>query len=106
MKRELALQLLQTILLRLLVASAPGSIRLVLSDIVGSGANLAAFLRLPAALRGDKVGSRPEDLERQLTALAAHAESVIQTRLLNLYASVEEYALPEGTGRLARSHLV
>ncbi len=86
-----ARQLLQTILLRLVVSFPPGALRLSLADPVGLGANLSTFLRLPDAWRSAKVYSRPDEIQRQLAALAAHIESVLQNRLQNLYATVEEY---------------
>jgi hypothetical protein len=93
---EAARQLLQTLLLRLIVAALPGSVRLLLADPVGAGGNLAAFLRLPALWRGDKVFARPEELERQLDALDAEIEAIIQTRLQNSYPSVVEYNAAKG----------
>lgn len=93
---EAARQVLQSILLRLVVTFPPGALRLSLADPVGLGANLSAFLRLPDTLRGDKVCSRPEEIARQLDLLEKHIETVIQSRLQNLYANVEEYNAQAG----------
>lgn len=93
---EAARQMLQSILLRLVVTFPPGALRLSLADPVGLGANLSAFLRLPDALRGDKVCSRSEEIARQLDLLEKHIETVIQSRLQNLYADVEEYNAQAG----------
>ena len=96
--------LLQALLLRLVVSLTPSpnfgwGLRLSLADPLGVGANLAAFLRLPDALRGPKVCSRPEEIAAQLQALEAHVESVLQSRLQNLYPDVEAYNA--GAGELA-----
>ena len=88
--------LLQNILLRLVVSSGPGALRFVLVDPAGSGANLAAFLRLPDTLRGAKVYSRAEEVEKQLEALVTHIETVIQTRLMNVYPDLEAYNAQAG----------
>src|SRR5207302_859556 len=86
-----ARSLLQAAILRAMVSARPGSVRLTLIDAAGSGANLAPFLRLPDALRGEKVYTRPDEIERRLNELTAHVEHVVQTRLLNIYASIAEY---------------
>jgi hypothetical protein len=93
---EATLSLLQVILLRLVVAAPPGSLRLILADPVGLGGNLAAFMRLPPAWRGDKVFARSEEIERQLDALVVEIEAIIQTRLQNVYPSVVEYNAEKG----------
>lgn len=88
--------LLQTLLLRLVASFPPRSLRLQLADPAGLGANLAAFLRLPEGWRGDKVCSRPEEIGRQLDAVERHIESVLQDRLRNVYATIEDYNQAEG----------
>jgi S-DNA-T family DNA segregation ATPase FtsK/SpoIIIE len=89
-------RLLQALLLRLVVTLPPGRLRLSLADPLGMGVHLSAFLRLPDALRGDKVCSRLEEIARQVQALEAHLESVLQTRLQNLYPDVEAYNAQAG----------
>jgi hypothetical protein len=88
--------LLQSLLLRLVVGLPPGHLRLSLADPLGMGAHLAAFLRLPDALRGPKVCSRPEEIAAQLQALEAHLVAVLQNRLQNLYPDVEAYNAQAG----------
>lgn len=88
--------LLQTLLLRLIASFPPRSLRLQLADPAGLGANLAAFLRLPESWRGDKVCSRPEEIGRQLDVVERHIESVLQDRLRNVYAAIEDYNQAEG----------
>jgi len=89
-------QLLQTILLRLIVANRPRTVQLTLIDGAGSGVHLAGFLRLPPTLRGAKVFARPEEIAPQLDQIITHIETVIQQRLTNLYSTIEEYNAEEG----------
>ena len=88
----LARSLLQAITLRLAVATAPGTVRFALADAAGQGRYLSAFLRLPPPLRaGPGVAASPEQIEDLFGALNRHVVEVIQTRLTNVYDSVEEY---------------
>src|SRR6202453_4502350 len=84
--------LLQALALRLATATRPGTVRFALADPVGQGRHLSALLRLPAHLRvGTGVAASPEEIEHLLTALTRHVVDVTQTRLTNVYESVEEY---------------
>ena len=83
--------LLRSVLLRLVLGSAPGSVQLTLVDPVGAGAGFTVFLALPAALRGSRVLVAPEEIEAELRALNRHVESVIQTRLGATYPTIDEY---------------
>jgi hypothetical protein len=87
-----ARSLLQALTLRLATATRPGTVRLALADPVGQGRYLSAFLRLPASLRvGAGVAASPAETEALLTALNSHVVEVTQTRLTNVYDSVEAY---------------
>jgi DNA segregation ATPase FtsK/SpoIIIE-like protein len=87
-----ARSLLQALTLRLATATRPGTVRLALADPVGQGRYLSAFLRLPASLRvGAGVAASPAETESLLTALNSHVVEVTQTRLTNVYDSVEAY---------------
>ncbi len=87
-----ARSLLQAITLRLAVATAPGTVRFALADAAEQGRYLSAFLRLPPALRsGAGVAASPDEIEDLFSALTRHVVEVIQTRLTNVYDSVEEY---------------
>jgi len=99
-------RLLQALLLRLVVTLPPGRLRLSLADPLGMGVHLSAFLRLPDAVRNvgaerrsapaAPIATRPEEIARQVQALEAHLESVLQTRLQNLYPDVEAYNAQAG----------
>jgi hypothetical protein len=87
-----ARSLLQALTLRLATATRPGTVRFALADPAGQGRHLSAFLRLPAQLRvGTGVAASPAETEALLTTLTGHVVEVTQTRLTNVYDSVEAY---------------
>jgi len=94
-----ARSLLQALALRLATAVGPGTVRFALADPVGQGQHLSAFLRLPAPMRvgrngagvGGGVAASPEEIEDLLTTLTGYVVEVTQTRLTNVYDSVEAY---------------
>ncbi len=87
-----ARSLLQALTLRLATATRPGSVRFALADPAGQGRYLSAFLRLPAQMRvNGGIAAGTEDVEELLTRLTRHVTDVNQTRLTNVYDSVEEY---------------
>jgi len=88
-----ALQLLQSIALRVIVSAPPDSVRLVLADPRSAGANLAIFRRLPESLRGAKIWSNAQEIAAQLLALTEHIEHVIQDRLVSPDLTFETYNL-------------
>jgi DNA segregation ATPase FtsK/SpoIIIE, S-DNA-T family len=84
--------LLQALTLRLAVATRPGTVRFALADPLGQGEQLSGFLRLPPALRvGSGVASSAAEIEALLKVLTDHVVEVTQTRLTNVYGSVEAY---------------
>jgi DNA segregation ATPase FtsK/SpoIIIE, S-DNA-T family len=87
-----ARSVLQALTLRLAVATRPGTVRFALADPLGQGEQLSGFLRLPAALRvGAGVASSAAEIEVLLKTLTDHVVEVTQTRLTNVYGSVEAY---------------
>jgi DNA segregation ATPase FtsK/SpoIIIE, S-DNA-T family len=87
-----ARSLLQALTLRLAVATRPGTIRFALADPMGQGEQLSGFLRLPTSLRvGGGVASSAVEIEALLKTLTDHVVEVTQTRLTNVYDSVEAY---------------
>ncbi len=87
-----ARSLLQALTLRLAVATRPGTVRFALADPLGQGEQLSGFLRLPATLRvGSGVASSAAEIEALLKTLTDHVVEVTQTRLTNVYDSVEAY---------------
>ena len=87
-----AARLLQVLALRLATASKPRTMRFALADTVGQGQHLSAFLRLPVSLRvGSTVATSAAEVESLLKVLTDHVLEVTQTRLTNVYDSVEAY---------------
>ncbi len=90
-----ARSLLQALALRLATAAGPGTVRFALADPVGQGQHLSAFLRLPAPMRvgggGAGIAASPEEIEGLLSTLTGYVVEVTQTRLTNVYDSVEAY---------------
>ena len=90
-----ARSLLQALTLRLATATRPGTVRFALADPVGQGRHLSAFLRLPVHMRvgsgGVGVAASPAETEALLNTLTSHVVEVTQTRLTNVYDSVEAY---------------
>jgi hypothetical protein len=95
-----ALSLWHSILLRLSVAMPPASVCLELFDPTGMGSNLVPFLHLSEVMRSPKVYSRAREIAEQLDRISDHVEMVLQTRLLDLYPTLEEYNRHTGEMRV------
>ncbi len=95
--RAEAIELLQSIALRVMVTAAPDAVRLILADPLSAGGNLAIFRRLPETLRGAKIWSHPQEIDEQLITLTEHIEDVIQDRLVTPELTFESYntTMPE-----------
>jgi len=89
--KGIALEALQSIMLRLLVTIPPGKVNFILIDPVGLGSNMAGFMHLPEELVGKKIWTEPNHIERQLADLSTHMETIIQKYLRNNYINMEEY---------------
>ncbi len=92
--RALALQAVQSLVLRLLATVAPGKLRLLLLDPVGLGQNVAGFMHLTDYMEdvvSGKAWSEGTDIEQQLADVTRHMEIVIQKYLRIGYATMEEY---------------
>jgi S-DNA-T family DNA segregation ATPase FtsK/SpoIIIE len=92
--RSKALEFARALMLRLLATFPPGKLRFVLIDPVGLGQNVASFMELAdhdKDLIASKSWSEAAQIERQLTELTSHIETVIQTYLRNDYATIQDY---------------
>ena len=97
--RETVAQFIQSLLLRLLAAIPPGSLRFTFIDPVGLGQNVAPFMRLAdydEQLVTYRAWSEPAHIEQRLAELTEHMENVIQKYLRNEYATIEEYNAQAG----------
>lgn len=92
--RETAIQALQSLMLRVLIAQSPGKLRFTLIDPTGLGRNVATFLQLAdydEQLISGKAWTKTEQITQQLTELADHMENVIQRYLRNQYHTIDDY---------------
>lgn len=89
--KDVALEALRSLMLRLLATVSPGKSRFVLIDPVGLGSNMAGFMRLPDELTGGRIWTEVNHIEQRLVDLSEHMETVIQKYLLNRYTSMEDY---------------
>jgi hypothetical protein len=92
--RDAAIEIVQSVLLRLLARVPPSKVRLVLVDPVGLGQSFAGFMHLAdemEALVGDRIWTEPRHIEQKLVDLTEHMETVIQKYLRNEFDSIEAY---------------
>ena len=83
--------ILESLAWRIAALSPPASYRFLLLDPLDRGTNLASLLKLPEALRGQKIWCDDQEIEAALKGLADDIEEVIQRRLLNTYRDIEAY---------------
>jgi DNA segregation ATPase FtsK/SpoIIIE, S-DNA-T family len=92
--RAVAIETLQSAMLRLLTSLPPGLVRFTIVDPVGIGRSFGAFMHLADfddALVSRQVWTDPRQIDERLTELAAHMEKVTQKYLRNEYATIGEY---------------
>jgi len=97
--REQAIDVLQSVSLRLLAAFPPGQLRLTLIDPVGLGHTVAPFMRLgdyDPLLIGGRAWTETRHIEQQLADLQGHMENVIQQYLRREFKSIQEYNADHG----------
>jgi hypothetical protein len=105
--RAVAVQTLQALMLRLLMALPPGKVRFTIIDPVGLGDNFAAFMHLAdhdEALVTSRIWTEPSHIEKQLAMLSEHMENVIQKYLRSQFQSIEDYN--ERAGEVAEPYRV
>ncbi len=92
--RAAAVDALQAVMVRLLVAIPPSKIRYTIIDPVGLGENFAAFMHLAdfnEAIVTSRIWTDSKHIEQRLTDLSEHMENVIQKYLRNEYQNIEQY---------------
>ena len=92
--RQAAVQLLQSVMLRLLATIPPGKVRFTIIDPVGLGENFAAFMHLADFDEGwSPAASGPSRgiSKQRLADLSEHMENVIQKYLRNEFQTIDEY---------------
>ncbi len=89
-----AIELLQTVMLRLLTGLPPGKVRFTIIDPVGLGENFASFMHLAdydELLVSHRIWTEPAQIERKLAEITEHMETVIQKYLRNEFATIHDY---------------
>lgn len=97
--REPALQMLRAVMANLLVSMPPGRVRLTMVDPVGLGKTFAGFMHLAdydEQLTGPRIWSETEAIERRLSDLTEHMETVIQKYLRNEFDTIDRYNAQAG----------
>ena len=92
--RREALDVLRSVMLRLLTSLPPGRVQFTIIDPVGLGENFAGFMHLgdyEEALVGARIWTETAQIEARLTELTAHMENVIQKYLRNEFETIDEY---------------
>ncbi|MDZ4780003.1 MAG: FtsK/SpoIIIE domain-containing protein [Planctomycetia bacterium] len=92
--RDQAIQLVQTVGLRLLTSLPPGKVRFTIIDPTGLGEAFAGWMHLAdydEALVGHRIWTEPAQIERKLAEITEHMETVIQKYLRNEFASIHDY---------------
>jgi hypothetical protein len=97
--REVAADVLQAAMLRLLTSIPPSKVRFTIIDPVGLGQHFAAFMHLAdydEQLVASRIWSETAHIEKRLVDLTEHMENVIQKYLRNEYDTIEEYNAQAG----------
>jgi S-DNA-T family DNA segregation ATPase FtsK/SpoIIIE len=92
--RTQAVDLLQTVMFRLVTALPAGKVRFTIIDPVGLGQNFASFMHLvdyDEALVTSRIWTEQAHIEQRLADLTGHMENVIQKYLRNQFETIEEY---------------
>ncbi|NJP07316.1 MAG: hypothetical protein HC837_17690, partial [Chloroflexaceae bacterium] len=97
--RSLAIDGLQSIVLRLISTIPPAQLNLTLIDPMGQGRNVELIMQLAdhdEHLVNSKVGIESSDIETHLAALADHIERISQNYLVGPYTTLDEYQTHAG----------
>ena len=92
--RQPAVQVLQSVMLRMLATIPPGKVRFTIIDPVGLGENFAGFMHLADfddVLVTNRIWTEPGHIEARLADLTEQMENVIQKYLRNDFESIAEY---------------
>ncbi len=99
------LDVLQTVMFRLLTCLPPDKARFTIIDPVGLGQSFAGFMHLAdhsEALVGAKIWTDQRHIEQRLIDITEHMESVIQKYLRNEFETIDEYN--EQAGEIAEPY--
>ena len=89
-----AVDLLQTVMFRLVTSLPAGKVRFTIIDPVGLGQNFASFMHLvdyDEALVTSRIWTEQSHIDQRLADLTGHMENVIQKYLRNQFETIEDY---------------
>jgi hypothetical protein len=92
--RAQGIDVLKSMMLRLVTGFPPGKVRFTIIDPVGLGESFAAFMHLAdfePIVVGDRIWTDPRQIEQRLSDLTDHMEHVIQKYLRNQFSTIQEY---------------
>ncbi len=92
--RAVAVELMQSAMLRMLGSMPPSKVRFTIIDPVGLGENFSAFMHLAdfdEQLVASRIWTDAAHIEQRLADLTKHMENVIQVYLRKEFHSIEEY---------------
>lgn len=97
--RAAAVQILQSVMLRMLTSLPPGKVRFTILDPVGLGENFSAFMHLAdynEQLVANRIWTDAVHIPQRLADLTGHMESVLQVYLRNEFESIHQYNAAAG----------
>jgi S-DNA-T family DNA segregation ATPase FtsK/SpoIIIE len=97
--RDRGIDLLQSVMLRMLTTIPPGKVRFTIIDPVGLGENFAGFMHLADyddVLITSRIWTEPGHIEQRLADLTEQMENIIQKYLRNEFTTIEEYNAQAG----------
>jgi S-DNA-T family DNA segregation ATPase FtsK/SpoIIIE len=92
--RQLAIETLRAVMMRLFTSLPPGRVRFTILDPVGLGESFAGFMHAgdyQEALVGGRIWTEAAQIQQQLEDLTQHMENVIQKYLRNEFETIEQY---------------
>ncbi len=92
--RDVGIQLLQSLVMRLLMALPPAKARFTIIDPVGLGKNFAGMMHLAdydELLVTNRIWTEVQHIEQRLLDLSEQIEIIIQKYLRNEYATIDAY---------------
>jgi DNA segregation ATPase FtsK/SpoIIIE, S-DNA-T family len=102
-----AIDVLQSIMLRMLTAYPPGKIRFTIIDPIGLGESFSAFMHLAdydEKLVSNRIWTDAQHIEQRLADLSEHMENVIQLFLRNEFETIQQYN--DSAGEMAEPYRV
>ncbi|MCD0462187.1 FtsK/SpoIIIE domain-containing protein [Roseiconus lacunae] len=95
-----AIELVQSVLWRMLTGTAGGRTRMTLIDPIGRGQSFTSFMSLAdfdPAIVGHRVWTTENQIEARLGEVAQHAEDVLQSSLRDRFERIEDYNVLAGS---------